>query len=208
MEKPETIFVIKNTNQNKYKIKGSLFIGIAEKISSSMQANSILNQIRKKYYDATHHCFAYQLLNNEEKYSDDGEPNGTAGIRILNAIKHFGITNVIVIIVRYFGGTKLGVGPLGKAYSQTAMSLLENTEFLKLKKYNKIKIIYNYEDSRKIHYLINKFTCKKIVNGFEQKPVINCLVETAALKNFIEKLNEQTKGNAIIKTDSKSVYVK
>ena len=206
MNNLENIFVIKKPNTNKYKEKGSVFIGIAEKITSVTEANEVLQNIRKKYYDATHHCYAYKTLT-EEKYSDDGEPNGTAGIRILNAIHHYNLTNILIVVVRYYGGTKLGVGPLGKAYSHTALSLLEKTEIITLTKYNEIKINYNYEDSSKIHHLLNKFGCKNIINGFtDQTPIITCFIEPNNLNKFSNALTENTKGNAKIEIDTKPIF--
>ena len=206
MNNSENILVIKKSNTNKYKEKGSIFIGLAEKINSAEEANLFLQKIKKKYYDATHHCYAYKTLSGDEKFSDDGEPNGTAGIRISNAIKHYSLTNIIVIVVRYYGGTKLGVGPLGKAYSHTALSLLEETEFISLTKYNKVKITYRYEDSSKIHYLLSKFNCKNISNNFEQLPVITCLIEYNRLEAFATNLKESTKNNARIKVDKIPIY--
>jgi uncharacterized YigZ family protein len=207
MNNSENILVIKSPVTNKYKEKGSIFIGLAERINSASEANDFLQKIRKKYYDATHHCYAYKTLTDEEKYSDDGEPNGTAGIRILNAIHHYNLTNILVVIVRYYGGTKLGVGPLGKAYSNTALSLLEGIEPIILTKYNKIEITYKYEDSSKIHYLLNKFNCKNISNGFDQNsPIITSFIEPINLKVFKYALNENTKGDAKIKIDTKPIF--
>jgi len=206
MNNTENILVIKNSNTNKYKEKGSIFIGLAEVINSAEEAGLFLQKIKKEYYDATHHCYAYKTLSGDEKFSDDGEPNGTAGIRIANAIKHYNLTNIIVIVVRYYGGTKLGVGPLGKAYSHTALSLLEKTEFITLTKYNKIKITYKYEDSSKVHYLLNKFECKNITNSFEQLPVITCLIEHNRLESFVSNVKENTRDNAKIKIDSNPIF--
>ena len=81
-----------------------------------------LAELKKEFYDARHHCYAYKLKDGTFKYSDDGEPNGTAGIRIYNAIEHFSLTDTGIVVIRYFGGVKLGVGPLGKAYYTAAES--------------------------------------------------------------------------------------
>ncbi|MDZ7765436.1 MAG: YigZ family protein [Melioribacteraceae bacterium] len=98
-----------------------MFIGYAAPCKNDEEAEQILEGKKKQYYDATHNCYAYKILPESIKYLDDGEPSGTAGIRILNAIQHFDLTNLIVISTRYFGGTKLGVGPLGKAYYNSAL---------------------------------------------------------------------------------------
>ncbi len=207
MNNTENILVPKNHHTNKLKEKGSQFIGLAYRIDSAKAANDKLQQIRKKYYDATHHCYAFKTQLGVKKYSDDGEPNGTAGIRIMNAINHFNLTNCLVVVVRYFGGTKLGVGPLGKAYSQTASELLKETDKVTLTKYFRIRIAYKYEHSSKIHYLLNKFNCKDIKNDFNLQPFITCLIEPFQLNSFNESLIENTKGNASTEIIENDVYI-
>lgn len=137
---PEQIKTIKNFNQNSFKEKGSEFIAIVNSVDNEETALNQLTEIRKKYFDATHHCYAYKLKSGEEKYSDDGEPKGTAGIRILNAIEHFDLRDVLVIVVRYFGGTKLGVGPLGKAYYNSSIDVLNTSEIITLTLYQSLLI--------------------------------------------------------------------
>lgn len=112
------------------KIKGSKFLGFVFPVSHKKEAEDILEKHRKKYYDATHNCFAYSIgLDNEIfRYSDDGEPSGTAGKPIFQAIKHFELKNILVIVTRYFGGTKLGVGPLARAYYDAAFDVLNVAE--------------------------------------------------------------------------------
>ena len=133
--------MIENLNPNDYyttlatkgfyetKIKGSKFIGFAYPILDKINADEIIENHRKEYYDATHNCFAYSIINTNEifRYSDDGEPSGTAGRPIYQAIKHFNYRNVLVIVTRYFGGVKLGVGPLSRAYYDTAYAVLNST---------------------------------------------------------------------------------
>lgn len=128
MNYPEKILTVDNFAEVTYKEKSSVFIGQVCHCEIENEAANILKSIKKKYYDATHHCYAYKLITEQFKYSDDGEPNGTAGIRILNAIEHFNLINVIVVITRYYGGTKLGVGPLGKAYYTSAHDVLEEAK--------------------------------------------------------------------------------
>ncbi len=119
---------IASVSQSEIKIKGSRFLGFAFPISDKIQAEEILEIHRKDYYDATHNCFAYTVGCQNEifRYSDDGEPNGTAGKPIYQAIKHFDYCNVLVIVTRYFGGTKLGVGPLARAYYDAAYQVLSS----------------------------------------------------------------------------------
>ncbi len=149
-----------------------------------------------------------KLRSGEEKYSDDGEPNGTAGIRILNAINHFSITDILIVVVRYFGGTKLGVGPLGKAYGETALNLLENSKLLELTKFEQFKIVYHYEETSSIHYLLNKYNCQKIENHFETKPIIKCLIEPYLVEKISNELIEKTAGNVQLEPLNKVFYLR
>lgn len=191
----------------KYKEKGSLFHGFAFQILSKDEADAKLSALRKKYYDATHHCYAYKTSLNEEKYSDDGEPNGTAGIRILNSINHFSLVDILVVVVRYFGGTKLGVGPLGKAYAETSMTLLKNANLIELTEYQEMKITYDFESTSQIHHLISKFNMKKINNSFEEKPVLYGFIQPFLIDDFKLEITNSTKGQVKIDELNNRVYL-
>ncbi len=208
MVNSSTINTVLKSSSNKLKEKGSQFIGFAFNINDISSATRQLQGIKNEFYDASHHCYGYKLVSGEEKYSDDGEPNGTAGLRIMNAINHFDLSNVLVVVVRYFGGTKLGVGPLGKAYYQTAIALLESTKIIKLTDFEQIEINYNYEDVSKIHYLLTKYKCEKIVEKFETTPIISCLIEPFKLPKIVNELNQITFGNASLISKNKHFYLK
>ena len=113
------------SSQYEEKIKRSVFIAEVHPCHDEQEAREILSAVTSKYRDATHNCRAYILSDGTEYSSDDGEPSGTAGRPILNAIKHSGLVNVIVIVTRYYGGVKLGVRGLIDAYGDTAMNALE-----------------------------------------------------------------------------------
>ena len=107
----DSYLTVKTAGQVEIKIKGSKFIGQALPCLSEEEAEATLAGIRKKYYDATHHCYAYKIgmgRNQKFRYSDAGEPSGTAGKPIYDQLEGKGLTNLIVIVIRYFGGTKLG----------------------------------------------------------------------------------------------------
>jgi len=112
------------------KVKGSRFIGETCRVGSSDEAAVELEKIRKREYSATHHCYAWQVgLHTEQsfKYSDDGEPNGTAGRPIYDAIAGRNVTNLLLVVTRYFGGTKLGTGGLARAYAEAAREALDQS---------------------------------------------------------------------------------
>ncbi|MFH1196023.1 MAG: YigZ family protein [bacterium] len=182
----------------KLKEKGSVFTALSHPIDSGNQFIEIYSTIKKKYYDATHHCYAYKLYGGKEKYSDDGEPTGTAGIRILNAINHFTLTNVAVIIVRYFGGTKLGVGPLGKAYYNSALGVLSAEEFIEKTKYTFYRINFEYDLTSMVHHQLKEFEATEIINKFEKRPIVECAVISDRAESFIANLKDNSKGKVSI----------
>src|ERR1035437_7449750 len=119
------------------KEKGSAFTGQAYFMSDSDECVKKLNEIKKEFYDATHHCYCYKLNSGEMKYSDNGEPSGTAGIRILNAIEHFDLTDLLVVVIRFCGGKKLGVGPLEKFYYKSAFNVFKCSKIIEKNPYKK-----------------------------------------------------------------------
>ena len=114
-------------NNMELEIKKSKFIGYAYKISSVSDVKNTLEKLKKEHKKATHICYAYKLIGEDysEKAFDDGEPNGTAGKPILNVINKKNLSNILVVVVRYFGGIKLGAGGLLRAYSKTASETLK-----------------------------------------------------------------------------------
>jgi uncharacterized YigZ family protein len=206
MNLPDAIKTITSEAEFRIKEKGSLFISISGPIQSEEDANSFLNSIKKKYYDATHHCYSYKLVSGTFKYSDDGEPNGTAGIRIFNAQNHFDLTNLITIVVRFYGGIKLGVGPLGKTYYQSAFQNLENSPKLEFELYKNIEINYSFEWSQLVHHLINKYSLIIVESLFETHPQIICLIKNKSIEKFSKELTLGSKNEVNFKILGNSFY--
>jgi len=121
---------IQRPSRAELKVLGSRFIARAEPVSEKSEAEAILSRLRKEYHDATHHCYAYRLGVAEDRFraNDDGEPSGSAGKPILAAIDHAALTDLLVVVIRYFGGTKLGVGGLARAYGEAASGALQAAE--------------------------------------------------------------------------------
>ena len=191
----KSIKIITTENEFRFKEKGSEFISYAFYIASEEEAIEKLSLIKKKFYDAVHHCYAYSINYEISKYSDDGEPNGTAGIRIFNAINHFGLTNIIVIVIRYFGGVKLGVGPLGKAYYFAAEQLLSGTTINTKDAYQALEIYYDYDQTSKIHYLINQNKVKIESIIYDPDLKIVCLVLISEIDKFVSELIDFSGGS-------------
>jgi len=194
MNKPEEIRVIEKKCDAELKEKNSRFIGFAFPIENEEGIQSYLKDLKKKYYDATHNCYAYKTLT-LEKYSDAGEPSGTAGIRIFNAIEHFNLTNTLVVVVRYFGGTKLGIGGLGKAYYETAFKVLEKAEKINKRLYQKILIKVDFENSNKIYQVFNDSENKILKTNYSEKVEFECLIISDNTQKITSQLKDATNGS-------------
>ena len=173
--------IIKSNKENIIIVNKSKFIGIVKKINNKEEIQDILKQFSNKYPDATHICYAY-ILPNIEKYSDDGEPLGTAGIPILDLLKKNDLNYIIAIVIRYFGGIKLGSNGLIRAYTSTIKELLTNntkdieTGYL-------IEINEDYSKSTLIDYLLKD---EEILSKeYQDKILIKAIVK----KKTLEKLS-------------------
>lgn len=139
--------IAKDTVQSQIVINKSRFICYAKGVDNTEQAVDFIAQISKKHYDATHNCYAF-LLPQYSKFSDDGEPQGTAGLPILECIKKQKLTGVVIVVTRYFGGIKLGSGGLKRAYSAAASSTLSLCQKIALAPCVKLIFDLNYDGSK------------------------------------------------------------
>lgn len=192
--------------ETKLKEKGSVFIGQCFPISSEDEAVSILETVRKKYYDATHHCYAW-LTTSGSKYSDDGEPNGTAGLRIFNAIQHFKLNNILVIIIRYYGGVKLGVGPLGKAYYDSAFDTLKGSAIVTRTCYQKFIIRFEYDMTSQIHYILNKLNAKIQQSDYDSNVSITFLLKPSEIIKLESFLNDALSGKTSLEKKDELYFI-
>lgn len=144
------------------KEKGSKFIGFAFPVSNDIEVKKSLEKIKEEHPKATHYCYAFRLGLNGENYraNDDGEPSGSAGLPIYNQLLANQLTNILVIVVRYYGGTKLGVSGLVKAYKEAAKITLEEAEIITKELETDIEIYFNFDQQNVIFTLLNKFDGK------------------------------------------------
>ncbi|UCH66671.1 MAG: YigZ family protein [Ignavibacterium sp.] len=194
MNYPEEIITVDNFSEFSTKEKDSSFIGQVYHCETEKDVNETLTSVKKKYYDATHHCYAYRLLDQKFKYSDDGEPSGSAGLRILNAIDQFKLFNVIVIVIRYYGGTKLGVGSLGKAYYNSALKVLENAERISKTLYKQIFFESSFDNVSHIHKAISNHQAIIVSSDYSEKAIFECWIKPAYLNGIKSKLTDVSKG--------------
>ncbi len=195
---PEKILTVDNFTEVTYKEKSSVFMGQVYHCKTENEAADNLTSIKKKYYDATHHCFAYKLIDEKFKYSDDGEPNGTAGIRILNAIEHFNLINIIVVVIRYYGGTKLGVGPLGKAYYTSAYNVLNKAQRLEKILFQKVIFEADFKYISHIHRILSNHNATIENSEYKEKAVFECYIIPSELSKITFQLTDISKGEITI----------
>lgn len=150
------MFTVKEKVKNELVINKSKFITLVYKVNSKKEVTSILNEIKNTYKDATHYCFAY-VIGENKRFSDNGEPSHTAGMPILNVLESKKLTNVLVVVVRYFGGIKLGAGGLTRAYSNSVSLAIKDDNIIPFKKTSKIKIEFKYDVINDVNYILKDF---------------------------------------------------
>ncbi|WP_339791355.1 YigZ family protein [uncultured Imperialibacter sp.] len=170
---------IKATSEGFYKEKGSKFLALAFPVRTEDDIKNRLDDLRKQYYDARHHCYAYILGNKGDKYraNDDGEPNHSAGDPILGQIRSKDLTNTLVVVVRYFGGTKLGVSGLITAYKTAAKEALDAAEVIETTIKDEVLIDFSYEQTSDVMRLAKEFNLEIQNQTFQ---------ETCSLQGFID----------------------
>ena len=199
MLKPDSFFTIEMSTIAEDKISGSSFISLAFHVSTMEEIEFNLNATRKKYYDATHHCYTWSLFDpihfqNETKSSDDGEPSGTAGKPILNVLTGSGITNCLIIVVRYFGGIKLGTGGLVRAYSNGAKNVLQSSIKKEVFLYEFYSITIDYDFISPFQNLIAAFKIKIVENSFADRVFYKIGVLPSVVDSFKLKIVEMSNG--------------
>jgi uncharacterized YigZ family protein len=173
-------------------INKSRFIGYSSFVENEEQAQAFIQKIKEKHRDATHNVYAYIIGENFniQRYSDDGEPSGTAGIPMLNYLKSIEITNIVVVCTRYFGGIKLGTGGLARAYSKSAKSVVEKSKIVESKPFNEVNIELDYGILGKIENYIQNAKLYIKNKNFEEKVIITLLLPDEELetttKEFID----------------------
>jgi len=153
----EYLTVSSRPASSEIKVSDSKFFAHIFHVLSKHQAESVYSNIKRKYHDATHNCFAYRISEDEFRYSDDGEPSGTAGLPIYKILENKDLSQTIIIVTRYFGGTKLGTGGLIRAYSDAALDVLSNTKTEVKVRYVTVTVETTYENMSLLLDIVNKY---------------------------------------------------
>lgn len=178
------------------KIKASRFIALGYPVADRDEAEAILTQVRKKEHAATHHCYAWVagLEREEFKYSDDGEPSGTAGRPIHQAIGGRNLKNTMVIVVRYFGGVKLGTGGLTRAYAQAASEMLDRAEIVERLICDHLRFTLPFTYYDRLMRLVAAGQYRIITQEFGETIAMEIEVRKSRTEGFITQLTELTGG--------------
>ena len=180
------MYSIKESIENTIIIKKSKFITKLIKVNSIDEVNKYLEEIKKEFKDSTHICYAY-IVNGQEKCVDDGEPSGTAGLPILNILKKNNLTNVLAIVIRYFGGIKLGAGGLVRAYSNSVNDTLKLTEIIELEEGYLVELDFSYDQVKLVDYILND---KTIINKEYNDNIVYRFYLNKDELNFIPELEK------------------
>jgi len=197
MKTPDTYLTIKSKGEGLYKEKGSKFIALVYPVATKDEIKVILANLRKEYHDARHYCYAYQLGADKKKFrvNDDGEPTNSAGQPILGQIKSNNLTNVVVVVIRYFGGKLLGVGGLINAYRTAAANALSDTKIITKTINDFYELSFAYTIINDVMRLIEEEKLTIVEQTFEADCTIRIAVrlgKSEVIKKRIDKSPEVT----------------
>lgn len=185
----DTYLTLARISEGLYKEKGSKFLAFAIPISEEEEIKEILKEKRKLYHDARHVCFAY-ILGEKGEYTranDDGEPSGTAGKPMLGALVSKGITNVLMVVVRYFGGTKLGTSGLINAYREASMDALEQNEVVEKILESRCEILFEYPFLNDVMRIVKEENATIVNQQFDN----DCIMKLSIRKRDEEKMRSR-----------------
>lgn len=187
---PDTYLTLKAESQGLYKEKGSKFLSFAYPVNHEQEIKEILESLKKQYHDARHHCYAYILGKDGQDFraNDDGEPGHSAGDPILGQIRSNNLTNTLIVVVRYFGGTKLGVGGLVTAYKTAAADAIAANEIITAIVTEKVNFEFDYLDMNEVMRLIKALDLKITAQQFDNRCSMTLEVRQADHAELIDQL--------------------
>jgi len=188
---------IDNFPASQLKVKGSKFVAHAFPVSNQGDVKKFIDQTKKKFFDATHHCFAYRIRSNDQilvKIGDAKEPKGTAGEHILSGIKAKNLFNILVVVTRYFGGTKLGKGGLSRTYHQSAKDVLEKCRIVEKSLSEEYSIVFPISLVGKVSQILDKFDAEVLKRDLKSEGRMKIRSRLSQSQRLKEALIETTGG--------------
>jgi len=185
----DTFLTIASESSGVYRDKGSKFLAFAYPVSSEEEVKEKVDFLRRKYFDARHHCYAYRLGADGSRYraNDDGEPANSAGKPILGQLVARGVTNVLVVVVRYFGGVLLGVGGLVQAYKQAAADALANAGIVTDAVTESYQLTFAYPEMNRVLKVVKDMN----IECFGQNFKLNCALNVKVRKSKVEEMKKR-----------------
>lgn len=196
-------FIIKEGGQGEIVEKKSRFIATVLPIDTEEEALQYIEKIKKKYWDARHNCFAFVIGSNNEiqRFSDDGEPQGTAGKPILETLLNENLHNTLIVVTRYFGGTLLGTGGLVRAYGQSSKEGIRNSVIQKVCEGISFKLTVDYNSIGKIKYIMGQMEITDAQEEYGQNVVLSILMKKDEYNEFNTKVTDATGGKAVFEDE-------
>jgi uncharacterized YigZ family protein len=190
-------FTCPDYSQTELKVLSSKFIAHLLHVESMQEAENKLSEFRKLYYDANHNCYAIRINEQLIRYSDDGEPNQTAGKPIFDVLEGSGLYEAIIIVTRYFGGTKLGTGGLVRAYSESSRLVIDSIHKIKKIRYDSIKIEYQYDDTSITMHLIENNDARIVSQDYGDTVKLTLLISISKTDKFLKDLSDMSNGRIL-----------
>ena len=195
IDTPELYTTLASEGSDEFEEKRSIFIGHAKHITSEDEAMEFIKAKKKEYSDATHNCWAYLLKGGiVARYSDDGEPQGTAGVPMLEAIRKSGVEDCVVVVTRYFGGILLGAGGLVRAYSHGTSVALAAAKVVTYEKYTEMQLDCSYSDYQKYSVILPTFGAIIDDTDFSDRVVIRFAIKETVVDKLVLKITEMSGG--------------
>ena len=206
----KTYKTLHSFGSDEYIVEKSTFIGYAKPIKSEEEAVEFINEIKKKHKDATHNVWAYTVgeTMNIQRYSDDGEPQGTAGIPILEVMKKSDITDCAVVVTRYFGGILLGTGGLTRAYTKGASIALKAGGVVEKVEGVNISLHLDYDMIGKVQYFCGQNNWHIEDTEYTDKVIVHILAEVTVADEIEKEAIEASNGKIIVEKSEKDIYFK
>ena len=190
-------FTLSSKSEGKYNEKGSIFSALAIPVSDVVEVKTNLHQLKEQFPDASHICYGYRIKENDrldEFAIDAGEPKGSSGVPILNVLKRNQLVNVVIFVIRYFGGSKLGIPRLINAYGTAAEKTIKNAKVKKWVQLERISFIYNYDLQNKVDSILQKFKVNIIKFYFGKSIQVELEIEVEKNEELSKELKEASNG--------------
>ena len=201
---------VKLTTSDSFEEKKSEFIGYIKRVTTEEEAKEFITEIKSKHKDARHNCWAYIIGQNKniQRYSDDGEPQGTAGIPILEVMKKSNVTDCAIVVTRYYGGILLGAGGLTRAYTKGASIAIKAAKVVEKVKGQKLLFTMEYDMLGKIQYIFNEKNWHIEDIEYTDKVVLSTISEVSIVEEIEKEITEASSGKILISKEDQDIYFK